>query len=173
MDLFQLWIIRGSVTCGDSSVTETNSLYFTGKDLALRKCSYLKTLPVSLNYTVCVLNKKVTEYTCSGSDFQDVTFLYFRLVSRRVTLNPSLVINPPPPQYFWTQSTFDITSDRVISNASLFLEEVSSNFGYTYQLLDTSERNDSGHHLRRMSDFDSNPFADPDFSNPFQVTLAS
>lgn len=24
-----------------------------------------------------------------------------------------------------------------------------------------------------MSDFDSNPFADPDFSNPFQVTLAS
>lgn len=24
-----------------------------------------------------------------------------------------------------------------------------------------------------MSDFDSNPFADPDFSNPFQVTLTA
>lgn len=111
---------------------------------------------------------------------QDVTYLHFRLVVSR-----SLGCWWPIPcrgtvsgQYLWTT---DCSSGLVHTWLNLrpchrlkvtrrFYQATNLNFAFKTSALWHIEGKTQ---IRRMSDFDSNPFADPDFSNPFQVTVAS
>lgn len=107
----------------------------------------------------------------------DVTSDYFRL-GFCVWFDPLLVTNPLRRYCLWntvnTRVHLQTCHLQSTSSESRLWSSQPRRLGsYCFCFNIYSLETPRNRPLPRMSDFDSNPFADPEFSNPFQVTFAS